>query len=171
MSNSLSWYGLEDEWPFLLEITGLAETCLSITSKEPKSSASLAPFLSFMHKFVEIHGPKFETNKKNLAKNEPVQVTARNLMLLSYSAVTVCSTEDENSVSQSIAPPMFDTLSSCAKICPIFLLSLSRDSQQNGEVVLSSINAVPVILKSNDVDTIMSSLNFLKEMVSYCSAS
>jgi len=165
LTDSLSLYGSEEELPLLLEITGLAKTSLSVVAKA-KNPTSLVPLLSFMQKFMYLHGSNIEPSPRNNAINEPIQVMAKNLMLISYGAVRSCKTSQDNDVSQGIASPMFDTLSSCAKKCPIFLLTLSRDSQPLGEVIRSSIESAPMTLKSNEMDIVLSSINFLKELVS-----
>mmetsp|Transcript_28212 Transcript_28212/g.51399 ORF Transcript_28212/g.51399 Transcript_28212/m.51399 type:complete len:268 (-) Transcript_28212:308-1111(-) len=119
-----------------------------------------------MQKFMSLHGTKIEPSPRNNAVNEPIQVMAKNLMLISYEAVRSCKTSQHDDVSQGIVAPMFDTLTSCAKKCPIFLLSLSRDSQPVGEVVRSSIETAPAALKSNEMNVVLSSIRFLKELVS-----
>mmetsp|Transcript_1798 Transcript_1798/g.3860 ORF Transcript_1798/g.3860 Transcript_1798/m.3860 type:complete len:1156 (-) Transcript_1798:61-3528(-) len=158
LTNSLSLYGSEMELPLLIEITGLAKISLSAVVKA-KSPPSLVPFLSFMQKFIHLHGSKIEPNPRNNAIHEAIQNVAKNLMLMSYEGV-------RNDVTQVVASPMFDTLSTCAKQCPIFLLILSRDSQPDGEVIRSSIEAAPMTLKSNEMDIVLSTVRFLKELVS-----
>jgi hypothetical protein len=165
MSESLS-YGSEEDMPLLLEITGLAKTSL-IEVVKSKNADALAPLLSFMQKFILLHGPKIEPGPRNNATHEPIQVMAKNLMLLSYQAVRSCSKASKDShVSHGMASPMFETLSACAKKCPIFLLGLSRDSQPVGEVVRSSIETSPTVLKSNELDVVLSSIKYLKQLTS-----
>lgn len=158
LTNSLSLYGSEDELPLLIEITGLAKVSLNVVVKA-KNPPSLIPFLSFMQKFIQLHGSKIEPNPRNNAIHEAIQNVAKNLMLMSYEGV-------RNDVTQVVASPMFDTLSTCAKQCPIFLLILSRDSQPDGEVICSSIKAAPIVLQSNERDAVSSCVRFLKELVS-----
>ncbi|KAL7551893.1 hypothetical protein ACHAWF_015096 [Thalassiosira exigua] len=164
MSESLS-YGSEEDIPLLLEITGLAKTSL-IEVVKSKNADALAPLLSFMQKFILLHGSKIEPGPRNNATHEPIQVMAKNLMLLAYQAVRSCSKASKDShVSHGMASPMFETLSACAKKCPIFLLGLSRDSQPVGEVVRSSIETSPTVLKSNEMDVVLSSIKYLKQLV------
>lgn len=159
-------YGSEEELPFLLEITGLAKISLTVVVKA-KNPHSLAPFLSFMQKFMSLHGSKIEPSPRNNAVNEPIQVMAKNLMLLSYEAVRSCSkSSDDSEASTGIISPMFDTLTACAKKCPLFLILLSRDSQPVGEVIRSSFETIPTTLKSNELEVVLSSIRFLKELVS-----
>mmetsp|Transcript_14196 Transcript_14196/g.30254 ORF Transcript_14196/g.30254 Transcript_14196/m.30254 type:complete len:1153 (-) Transcript_14196:223-3681(-) len=165
LKDTLSLYGSEEELPLLLEITGLAKTSLRVVAKA-KDPSSLVPLLSFMQKFMYIHGSKIEPSPRNNAINETIQVTAKNLMLISYEAVRSCKSSQDSNVAQNVASPMFDTLSSCAKKCPIFLLGLSRDSQPVGEVISSSVETAPVTMKSNEMDIVLSSITFLKELVS-----
>ena len=148
----------EEEEPLLIEITGLAKTSLGTVVKS-KNSDALIPLLSFMKKFINMHGSKIEPNPRNNAVHQDVQIVAKNLMLMAYQGV-------RNDVTQGVASPMFATLSSCARQCPIFLLILSRDSQPDGEVICSSVEAAPVMMKSNETDISLSSINFLKELVS-----
>lgn len=148
--------------PLLLEITGLAKTTSQAIVKA-KHPPSLVPFLVFMRKFMELYGPEIEST--NNATHEPVQVMATNIMLILYEGVRSCaklSPDDD-----IITSPMFDTLSSCAKKCPIFLLSLSRDSQPIGEVICSSVETAPMTMKSNETEIVLSSIRFLKELVSF----
>eukprot|EP00578_Thalassiosira_sp_NH16_P025166 CAMPEP_0181087580 /NCGR_PEP_ID=MMETSP1071-20121207/6347_1 /TAXON_ID=35127 /ORGANISM="Thalassiosira sp., Strain NH16" /LENGTH=1183 /DNA_ID=CAMNT_0023169475 /DNA_START=176 /DNA_END=3724 /DNA_ORIENTATION=- len=152
----------EDEEPLLIEITGLAKTSLS-TIVKAKNPASLIPLLTFMQHFINMHGSKIELNPRNNAIHEDVQIVAKNLMLMAYQGV-------RNDVTQGVASPMFDTLSSCAKQCPLFLLILSRDSQPDGEVIRSSIEAAPATMKSNETDVVLSSTRFLKELASSLSS-
>ena len=148
---------MDEELPLIIEITGLAKISLSVVVKA-KIPTSLIPLLSFMKKFMHLHGSKIELNPMNNAVHEAIQNVAKNLMLISYEGVRKDST--------GVASPMFDTLSTCAKQCPIFLLILSRDSQPDGEVIRSSIEAAPMTLKSNEMDVVLSSIRFLKELVS-----
>ncbi|KAL7530460.1 hypothetical protein ACHAXR_006117, partial [Thalassiosira sp. AJA248-18] len=165
LTDSLSLYGSEEELPLLLEITGLAKISLSVVVKA-KNPASLAPLLSFMQTFMSLHGSKIEPSPRNNAVHEPIQVMAKNLMLRSYEAVRSCHKTSPDNVSQGVASPMFDTLTCCAKKCPMFLLVLSRDSQPDGEVIRSSIETAPMTMTSNEMDVALSSIRFLKELVS-----
>jgi len=98
--------------------------------------------------------------------SRPVQVIAKDLILMSYSAVCSCNTTQGDSVSQAIVSPMFDTLSSCAKKCPTFLLGLSREGQPVGEVICSSVKMTPTTLESNEMDIVVSSTRFLIDLIS-----
>ena len=151
-------YETEDELPLLLEIAGMVETSLGAVVKS-KSHSALISFLLFMQKFITYHGSKIELSSSVDATQSSIQNVARNLMLMSYEGV-------RNDVTQDIASPMFDTLSSCAEFCPLFLISLSRDSQSSGEIIYSSIETASVTLKSNEVDVAQSSIEFLKQLVS-----
>ena len=164
MTDCPSLYKSEDELPLLVEIAGLAKTSLGAVTKG-KNSSSLAPLLSFMQKFIYLHGSKIEPNRNNTVR-EPMQVMAKGLMLLSYDAVRSCAESSEDS--DGIASPMFDTLSTCAKKCPLFLLSLSRDGQPVGERIRSSFETAPMTMQSNEMDVALSSIRFLKELVSFC---
>jgi hypothetical protein len=164
LTESLSVYGSDEELPLLLEITGLAKVCLIVVGKA-RNPPSLAPLLIFMQRFIDLHGSKIEPIPRNAAQ-EPVQVMSKNLMLLAYEAVRSCAkTSQDDDTSQGIASPMFDTLSSCAKKCPVFLISLSRDSQPVGEVICSSLETAPMTLQSNEMEVVMSSIRFLKHLV------
>lgn len=159
LTNCLSVYGPEVEMPLLLEITGLVELSLSVAMKSA-SHSSIKPYLLFVHKFIANHGSKIELHSTVDAAHSVIQNAARNLMLMSYEGV-------RNDVTQDIAPPMFDTLSACAKLCPLFLLSLSREDQPSGEIINSSIETASVTLKSNEVDVAQSSIRFLTQLVSH----
>ena len=163
LTESLFVYGNEEELPLLLEITGLAKIALRAVVKS-KNSSSLAPLLKFMQKFMSLHGSKIEPSPRNNATNEPIQVMAKNLMLISYEAVRYCSKASADD--DVIASHMFQTLSACAKRCPVFLLTLSRDSQPTGEVIRSSVDTAPATMTSNEMDVVLSSIGFLKELVS-----
>ena len=160
MTDCLSLYKSEDELPLLVEIAGLAKTSLGAVTKG-KNSSSLVPLLTFLQKFIYLHGSKIEPNR-----NTTVHEMAKGLMLLSYDAVRSCAESSEDS--DGIASPMFDTLSTCAKKCPIFLLSLSRDGQPVGEIMSSSFETAPMTMQSNEMDVALSSIRFLKELVSFC---
>lgn len=97
--------------------------------------------------------------------NRTVQTVAKDLMLISYSAVCSYNTMQGGNASQAIASPMFDALLSCAKECPMFLLSLSQEGQPMGEVICSSTKSTLTTLKLNDMDIIVSSARFLIELV------
>lgn len=163
LTNSLSVYGAEDNMPLLIEITGLAKTSLGVVVKA-KNPSALVPILSFMQKFFHLHGSKVEPNPKNNVVYEVVQNMAKNLMLMSYAGV-------RNDVTQEIATPMFDTLTSLAKRCPLFLLCLSRSSQPPGEIVCSSIETAPMTLQSSEMDVVLSSIRFLNQLVSVSAVS
>jgi len=152
-------YGTDDELPLLLEIAGMVEISLRAVV-ESKSHSSLIPYLLFMQKFITYHGSKIELISNVDATHSAIQNMARKLMLMSYEGV-------RNDVTQDIASPMFDTLSSCAKSCPLFLISLSSDTQSSGEIITSSIETASMTLKSNEVDVALSSIEFLKQLVSF----
>ena len=122
--------------------------------------SSIKTYLVFVQTFIANHGSKIELHSTVDAAQSAIQDAARNLMLMSYDGV-------RNDVTQEVAPPMFDTLSSCAKLCPLFLLSLSRMDQPSGEIINSSIETASVTLKSNEVDVAQSSIRFLTQLVSH----
>ena len=70
-------------------------------------------------------------------------------------------------VSQDLVSPMFELLSVCAQKAPLFLLLLSRNNQQAGEVVCASIETALTALTSNETDITLSSVGFLRKMVRY----
>ena len=57
------------------------------TAAQDGNPPSLAPLLSFMQKFIHLHGSKVELGPRNDAANGPVQVVAKDPMLMSYEAV------------------------------------------------------------------------------------
>ena len=116
MTDCLSLYQSEDELPLLLEIAGLAKTSLGAVTKG-KNSSSLAPLLSFMQKFIYLHGSKIEPNRNNTVR-EPMQVMAKGLMLLSYDAVRSCAESSEDS--DGMASDVWVRV--CGKCCSVVLL-------------------------------------------------
>lgn len=157
LSNCLSVYGADDELPLLLEAAGLVELSLSVAGKS-QSDSSLLLSLSFMQKFLSCHGSKIELSSNIIASHSTMRNMAKKLLLMSYEGV-------RSDVTQDIASPMFDTLSACAKHCPLFFIGLSRDAQLS-DIINSSIETASVTLKSNEVDTALSSINFLHQLVS-----
>merc|ERR1711966_296209 len=157
-----SLYIAEGGESLLLEITGLAKTSLTIIAKD-ENPALLVPMLSFLKHFICSHGSKIEPSPQNNTMNRTVQTVAKDLMLISYSAVCSYNTMQGGNASQAIASPMFDALLSCAKECPMFLLSLSQEGQPMGEVICSSTKSTLTTLKLNDMDIIVSSARFLIE--------
>ena len=155
LSNSL-----QTEPHLLHEITGLAKISLGEAMKT-NNPLSLVPFLLFMQKFMHLHGSKIEISPANTVYDS-VRIEAKNLMLMSYTGVRH-STAD-NYV--EVAPSMFGTLESCVSKCPLFLISLSRDSQPPGEVILSSVESAPLALNSNENGVAQSTLAFLRQLVS-----
>ena len=98
LTDSLSLYGPEEELPLLLEIAGLAGTLLGTAAKDG-NPPSLAALLSFMQKFIHLHGSKVELGPRNDAANGPVQVVAKDLMLMSYEAVCLSGALRDHNVS------------------------------------------------------------------------
>ena len=153
----MNFYESEDDLPLLLEITGLAKTALGVAKSNP---LALTPFLAFMERLISMHGQKIEPSPIiNYVTNDAVQVMAKNLMLMSYAGV-------KNDTTQECLKAMFGTLAACARKCPLFLMSLSRDTQPVGEVIRSSIETVPVAMASNETDIALSSIIFMKCLVS-----
>ena len=105
LTDSLSLYGLKEELLLLLEIAGLAGTLLGTAAKDG-NPPSLAALLSFMQKFIHLHGSKVELGPRNDAANGPVQVAVKDLMLMSCEAVRLCGASQDHDVSQGIASPM-----------------------------------------------------------------
>ena len=173
--DSLCLYKSDEELPLIMELVGLAKTSLSLIAKSnnPTSIASLLPFTK---KMIEMHGHKVETsfitNEDNVYRG-----ILGDLIMMSYEAVSLCpgpNVKNGNNGSgspQSYVPspdiisPMFATLSCCAKHCPKLLISLARDGQPMGEIIRSSVEASPDVLKANEVEVATSSIEFLKVLV------
>jgi len=126
-----------------------------------KNPLSIVPFLVFIQKFMNFHGSKIEISPAN-AVHESVRVEAKNLMLMSYTGVRNATANNY----VEVAPSMFGTLESCVNKCPLFLTSLSRDSQPPGEVILSSVESAPSALNSNENGVALSTLAYLRRLVS-----
>ena len=86
LAYSLSLCGSEEELLLLLEIADLAGTLLGAAEKD-RNPPSLASLLSFIQKFMHLHGLKVELGQRNSAANGTVQVLAKDLMIMSYEAV------------------------------------------------------------------------------------
>jgi len=157
--NSLLLYMSEDDIPLLQEITGLVKTILGVAVKT-KDPNMFIPVLTVVQRFIELHGSKIEPNQNSTASNEAIQDMVKDLMLMSYDGV-------RDTASQDLVSPMFELLSACATKAPLFLLLLSRDSQQAGEVVCASIETALAALNSNETDITLSSILFLKKLVRY----
>ena len=112
-----------------------------------------------MQKFITYHGSKIELSSNSDAAHNAIKNAAKNLMAISYERVRHGDTQD-------IESPLFDMLSACAKLCPLFLIGLSGDSQPSGVIIKSSIEMASVALKSNEVDVALSSVLFLTQLVS-----
>ena len=134
----------------------MAKTALGVAKSNP---LALRPFLSFMERFISMHGQEIEPSPIiSNATKEAVQGMARSLMLMSYAGV-------KNDTTQECIQAMFGTLAACAQKCPLFLISISRDSQPCGEVIRSSIETVPMAMASNETDIALSSITFMQRLV------
>ena len=153
LSESLLLIESEEELPVLNELVVVAKTILA----KSKSSASVAPMLTFVEKVVDRHGSK---------QNDASQDMIKDLILVSYEAILSSDKSEGSDNSQLIAATMFKTLSACAKRCPLLLLTLARDGNEPGEVIHSCIEASPRTLKANEPDAIMSTVMFLAMLIS-----
>ena len=69
------------------------------TAAQDGNPPSLAPLLSFMQKDIHLHGSKVELGPRNDAANGPIQVVAKDLMLMSYEAVRSSGASRDHNVS------------------------------------------------------------------------
>ena len=170
LNASVSLYRSKSEIILLQETCGLAKTIAN------KNQESLPSFLSFTQNVMSIHGSKVEiSNHSEKDENASIRDIVRQLMILSYEGVMAFSTSKEqpnsppsyvNETVPDIMSPMFKALSTCATNCPIFLLSLCRDGQTAGELVLLSVQISPSALNIAEVETSLSAVNFLEVLVS-----
>lgn len=167
LKDSLLLYRSNSDVSLLQEICSLARTVAT------KNLASLPTFLSFVQNVIEIHGLNAEIREDADDQSLIIRGIIQQLMVVSYESVMSFSVTREQSTSSSpqdngpdIMSPMFDTLSTCATQCPIFLLSVARDGQQVGELVVSSVQASPGMLKAAEVELSSSAINFLTILVS-----
>jgi hypothetical protein len=149
--DSLALCPTEDDIPLLTELSNLGKTSLA---------PNTVTMLSFVRRLVEIHGERAELKPNATSGEAAVQGIVKELIILAYDAV------ETKTQQQDIVSPMFDTLSTCAEKCPILLLSLSREGQQVGGLIRSSVDAAPGILKGSEVDDSLSAINFLRALVS-----
>ncbi|ACI64744.1 predicted protein [Thalassiosira pseudonana CCMP1335] len=148
--DSLALCPTEDDIPLLTELSNLGKTSLA---------PNTVTMLSFVRRLVEIHGERAELKPNATSGEAAVQGIVKELIILAYDAV------ETKTQQQDIVSPMFDTLSTCAEKCPILLLSLSREGQQVGGLIRSSVDAAPGILKGSEVDDSLSAINFLRALM------
>ena len=116
---------------------------------------SLAPLLSFMQKFIHLQGSKVELGSRNDAANGPVQIVAKELMLMSYEAVRSCGASRDHDVSQGMTSPMLTRYRPARRNDPLFY-SASRGTANRLEKSFALLSKPNIIL---------SSIRFLKELV------
>lgn len=130
-----------------------------------------------MQKVIEIQGENAEIRPSPDSDSTAIRSVIKQLMILSYEGVisvtstrekSKASTPQDNSDAPEIMSSMFKTLSALAKNCPIFLLSVSRDGQPAGELVVSSVQATPGTLNVAEVEVSSSAIEFLEVLVSVC---
>eukprot|EP00970_Alexandrium_tamarense_P007214 scaffold1272_cov249-Alexandrium_tamarense.AAC.9 len=148
--DSLALCPTENDIPLLTELSNLGKTSLA---------PNTVTMLSFVRRLVEIHGERAELKPNATSGEVAVQGIVKELIILAYDAV------ETKTQQQDIVSPMFDTLSTCAEKCPILLLSLSREGQQVGGLIRSSVDAAPGILKGSEVDDSLSAINFLRALM------
>ena len=143
----------EEELPLLNELVALAKTVLA----KSKSPSSTAPMLTFIETVVDQHGAE---------RNDTIHKMVKDLVLVAYEAILSASKATGCENPQLIATTMFKTLSSCAKRCPLLLLTIARDGKEPGEVIHSCIKASLQTLKSNEPDAIVTTVSFLVMLIS-----
>ncbi len=153
LTDSLLLTESDEELPLLNELVSLAKAVLA----KSKSSSSVSTMLTFVEMVVD----KYGTNG-----NATIHDMVKDLLLVSYEATLSAGKAEGSEHSQLIAATMFNTLSSCAKRCPMLLLTLARDGKEPGEVIHSCIEASPQTLKSNEPDTIITTVKFLAMLIS-----
>ncbi|KAL3802827.1 hypothetical protein HJC23_007604 [Cyclotella cryptica] len=173
LKDSLSLYRSNNALSLLQEICSLARTVAT------KNLVSLPSFLSFVQSLIEIHGAKAEISTGFDNESAIIRGIIRQLMIVSYESVMSFSATREQQTSSSpqdygaapdIMSPMFNTLTTCAKHCPIFLLSVARDGREAGELVVSSVQASPGMLKAAEVEVSSSTIDFLIVLISKLNA-
>lgn len=155
----------------------LQESCGLAKIVVATNQTCLPHFLSFVQHVITIHGDKAEIRANTNSEDTTKRCIIKQLMLLSYEGVMSFSATREQSNSPSpqdetvpdVMSPMFKTLATCADKCPIFLLSVSRDEQPAGELVLSSVQASSGTVRAAEVEISSSTMNFLKVLVSLSS--
>ena len=143
----------EEESHLLDELVTLAKTVLA----KSKSPSSNTPMLTFVEKVVDQHGAE---------RNDTIHIMIKDLILVAYEAILSVAKADGCEVPQHIAATIFKTLSSCAKKCPLLLLTIAREGKEPGEVIHSCIEASPQTLKSNEPDAITTTVSFLAMLIS-----
>eukprot|EP00985_Skeletonema_marinoi_P032421 scaffold39130_cov139-Skeletonema_marinoi.AAC.4 len=153
LTESLLLVESEEELPLLNELVALAKTVITKST----SSSSVAPMLTFVEQVVDQHGTK---------RNDAIHNMIKDLILVSYEAILSSGKAEGSEHSQLIAATMFKMLSSCAKRCPLLLLTIARDGKESGEVIHCCMEASPQTLKSNEPDAIVITIRFLAMLIS-----
>jgi hypothetical protein len=166
LKDSLFIYRSANDSPLLQEICALAK---SVATKNP---STLPAFLSFVQNVTELHGHKAEIKPNLDSESIAIGAIVKELMVTSYENVMSFSTHQKQQPlstpddKSDIMSSMFKTLSACANKCPILLLTVARDGQTAGELVLSSVQASPGTLKAAEFEVSFSTINFLRVLVS-----
>jgi len=172
MKESLSLYRSSGDVILLQEACSLSNTVAA------KKRASLPTFLLFVQTVIEMHGSKAEitSNADDNENSTAFRGIIKQLMILSYEGVMTASVVRGQTMSSlprdseevpDVMSAMFKTLSKCMAKCPIFFMSMSRDGQAAGELVLLSVQASPGAISMAEVDVSSSAIHFLDVLVSF----
>ena len=153
LTDSLLLIESDEESPLLNELVALAKVVIT----NSKSLPSVVTMLTFVEMVVDKYGAN---------GNAAIHGMVKDLILVSYDAMLRTGKAEGSEHSQLIAATMFKTLSSCAKRCPMLLLTIARDGKEPGEVIHSCIEASPQTLKSNEPDAIITTMRFLAVLIS-----
>ena len=156
----------------------LQEACSLSNTVAAKNRASLPTFLLFVQTVIEMHGSKAEitSNADDNESSTTFRGIIKQLMIISYEGVmsasvvrgqTMSSLPRDSEEVPDVMSAMFKTLSKCMTKCPIFFMSMSRDGQATGELVLLSVQESPGAISMAEVYVSSSAIHFLDVLVSF----